>query len=159
MYSRQYLDCWRGFFKENKMKVGYKNPGEMHLWVFDLISQILAFDCAVRNGICGVGGPVGHQFLSPSHLMFFLCVTHGLLGLAVAGMSLCFRRVVWSCRLGMSVRGFLLGMWERGEGRRSSPAVSGTATFKAQVFDISTVETVKEFWHLSLICNLMLINY
>lgn len=52
-------------------------------------------------------------------------------------------------QIGVVTEGFLLGMWERGAGRRSSPAVSGTALFKAQVFYISTVETVKEFWHLS----------
>lgn len=87
---------------------------------------------------------------TPEYFSFnVLCVTHGLSGLGMAVMSLCFSRVVGICSLGMSVRGFLLKMWERGAGRRSSPAVSGTATFKAQVFYISTVETVKEFWHLS----------
>lgn len=45
--------------------------------MFDLISQILALMCAVKNEICNVGGPVCHQLLTISHLMLFLCVTHG----------------------------------------------------------------------------------
>lgn len=63
--------------------------------MFDLISQILGFMCAVKNEICNVGGPVCHQSLNISeYLMFFLCVAHGLLGLGMAVMSLCFSRVV-----------------------------------------------------------------
>lgn len=96
--------------------MGYKNPGEMHLWMFDLISQTLAFSCTVTSEICDVGGPVCHQFLSISHLMFFLCVARGLSGLEAAVMSLCFRRVVWSCKLGLSLRGFSLGCGREGQG-------------------------------------------
>lgn len=109
--------------------------------MFDLISQILAFMCTVKNEICSVGGPECHQLLSISHLLLLLCWG----GSAV--MSLLSRSCL-NWQIGGVSLGFVPGLWERGR-EEEQPCVPGTAMFKAQAFYISTVETVKEFWHLS----------
>lgn len=78
---------------------------------------------------------------------YFSFIVPSLLGLGMAVMSLLYRSCL-NLQIGGVSLGFVPGLWERGR-EEEQPCVSGTAMFKAQAFYISTVETVKEFWHLS----------